>query len=90
LIKPDVSHLRSHPDVFLPGETYAPVRWDYTDLEEICAHYLDREAERARIAGNAYQVLADYYRSNAFVATLAGVLERLELTRAQRSASLAI
>ena len=62
LIKPDMSHLRSHPDVFIPGETYVPVRWDYADLAETCARYLDRETERARIAGNAYQVLANYYR----------------------------
>jgi hypothetical protein len=90
LIKPDMSHLRSHPDVFIPGETYVPVRWDYADLAETCARYLDQETERARIAGNAYQVLANYYRDDAFVATFAGVLERLGLTHVQTAAPLAI
>jgi len=90
LIKPDMNHLRSHPDVFIPGETYVPVRWDYADPAETCARYLDRETERARIAGNAYQVLANYYRDDAFIATFAGVLERLGLTHIQTAAPLAI
>jgi hypothetical protein len=90
LIKPDVSHLLSHPDIFIPGETYIPVRWDYADLAETCTRYLDWEAERARIAANAYRVLADYYRDNAFVSTFAGLLERLGLTCTRNPASLAI
>jgi glycosyl transferase family 1 len=90
LIKPNMSHIRSHPDVFVPGETYVPVRWDYADLAEKCAYYLDREAERVRIASNVYQVLANYYRDNSFVATFRSVLERLGLTRVQRSAPRAI
>jgi hypothetical protein len=90
LIKPDMSHLRTHPDVFVPGETYIPVRWDYADLADICAHYLDREPERARIAENAYRVLTDYYSSDSFVSTFASVLERLGLMHVQPSALLAV
>jgi len=77
LIKPDMSHLRTYPNIFVPGETYIPVRWDYADLAETCAYYLDRETERARIADNAYRVLADSYCSDSFVRTFAGLLERL-------------
>jgi hypothetical protein len=90
LIKPNMNHIRSHPDVFVPGETYVPVRWDYADLVETCTRYLDQETERARIAGNAYQVLANYYRDDTFVATFGSVLKRLGLSCVQSSAPLAI
>jgi hypothetical protein len=83
LVKPHMGHLRSTPDVFVANETYAPARWDYADLAETCARYLNCETERARVAGNAYQVLANYYRDDAFVATFAGALEQLGLVRAQ-------
>src|SRR5262249_58507263 len=79
LIKPDMGHIRSHPDIFVPGETYVPVRWDYADLAETCARYLDHETERARIASNGYQVLANCYHDDAFVVTFGSVLERLGL-----------
>ena len=85
LVKPELSHLHSHPDVFVPGVTYVPVRWDYADLAEICEYYLDREEERARIAANAYRVLADASGAEAFVEMFAGVLERLGLGSAGRA-----
>jgi Glycosyl transferases group 1 len=90
LVKPDMSHLRSDPDIFVPGETYVPVRWDYADLPEKCAYYLERESERVRISENAYRVLADYYLNDAFVSSFACLLERIGLLSSQRMASLAI
>jgi glycosyltransferase involved in cell wall biosynthesis len=83
LVKPDMSHLRTNPDIFVPGETYVPVRWDYSDLAEKCLHYLDRADERTRITDNAYRVLDDYYGGNTFIANFAAVLDRLGLRSAQ-------
>jgi glycosyltransferase involved in cell wall biosynthesis len=79
LVKPDMSHLRTYPEIFVPGETYVPVRWDYADLAETCARYLDREAERAQIIDNAYRVLTDCQRDGAFVRRFAGLLDRVGL-----------
>ena len=79
LVKPDMSHLRSNPDIFQAGVTYVPVQRDYSDLAETCEYYLDREEERARIAANGYRVLAECYRADSFVEMFAGVLERLGL-----------
>ena len=76
LIKPDMSHLRSYPDLFVPGETYVPVRWDYADLAETCVHYLESEAERTRIADNAYRILTESHRDEAFVSRFALLLGR--------------
>ena len=33
LLKPDMSHIETDPDVFVAGETYLPVRWDLADFE---------------------------------------------------------
>jgi glycosyltransferase involved in cell wall biosynthesis len=80
LVKPDMSHLRSYPNLFVPGETYVPVRWDYADLAETCVRYLESEAERTRIADNAFSLLTESHRDEAFVSRFADLLERLQAT----------
>ncbi|MDR0376107.1 MAG: glycosyltransferase [Treponema sp.] len=55
LLKPDMSHLKTYPDVYLPNETYVPVDWDGDDLFEKVKYYLANEKERSRIARNAYE-----------------------------------
>jgi len=67
LIKPDMSHLRTEPNIFVPGETYVPVKWDYSDLAEVCARYLSDDKERNRIITQAYSVLSDYYNGFGFL-----------------------
>jgi GNAT superfamily N-acetyltransferase len=66
LVKPDVSHLETEPNIFRPGETYVPVRWDFSDLTEVCARYLEDEAGRLRIVENATAVWFDFLRSGWF------------------------
>ena len=34
LVKPSMEHLETFPDIFKPGETYVPVSWDLSDLNE--------------------------------------------------------
>jgi hypothetical protein len=67
LVKPDMSHVRTEPNIFIPGETYVPVRWDYSDLAEVCERYLADDAERNRITTQAYRVLSDYYSNSGFL-----------------------
>ncbi len=71
LLKPDMSHIETWPDVFVPGETYAPFSWEAKDLVETAERYLGDEAERTRIARNAY----DSYRSQ--LAELPARFERI-------------
>ncbi len=59
LLKPDMSHLETWPDVFLPHETYAPFDWDATDLIEVAERYLGDEVARKRIAGRAFECYRD-------------------------------
>jgi hypothetical protein len=57
LVKPDVSHLETFPQVFEPGETYLPVRWDGSDLLARAREALSPEA--APVAGQAWQRYQD-------------------------------
>jgi hypothetical protein len=67
LLKPDMSHLKTWPDVYIPYETYVPVNWDGTDIIEKARAYLADDRERIRIAENAYE---------SYKAQLAGLEDR--------------
>lgn len=53
LMKPDMSHLETWPDIFIPGETYVPFSWDADDLVEKARFYLDNPQERLAIVKQA-------------------------------------
>jgi spore maturation protein CgeB len=74
LIKPDMSHVETNPDIFMAGQTYVPVKWDFSDLEEKCAYYLAHDDERERIAAGAFNVLDDFYKNGGFIKSLTALL----------------
>jgi hypothetical protein len=55
LLKPDMSHLKTWPDIYIPYETYVPVNWDGTDIVAKAEFYLAHDRERSRITENAYE-----------------------------------
>jgi hypothetical protein len=55
LLKPDMSHLKTWPDVYIPYETYVPLDWDGSDIQEKAGVYLADGRERMRIARNAWE-----------------------------------
>jgi hypothetical protein len=57
LVKPDMSHLRLAHDIFVPGETYVPIKWDLSDLRETIEGFLATPSELQRISRNAYNLL---------------------------------
>ena len=63
LLKPDMSHLETWPDIFFPFETYVPFDWDATDLIEKGEYYLRNEKERMRIIRNAFDVYISQART---------------------------
>lgn len=79
LVKPDMGHVRTEPDIFVPGETYVPVRWDFSDLAETCEYYLADSEARKRITIRAYQVLSEYYSRGGFLECFRKLLERAAL-----------
>ena len=71
LVKPDMGHCETNPNVFVPDETYVPVRWDLADLEEKVRSVLSRPQECERLARNAFAVLTSYFAERRFVDQLA-------------------
>ena len=67
LFKPNMGHLSAEPDIYRPYETYIPIAWDCSDLEEKLSYYLDKPDEIERIIGNAYQTCHEYLNNGAFL-----------------------
>lgn len=59
LLKPDMDHLETWPDIFIKGKTYASFSWDGEDLLSTVGTYLDNKKMRREIIRNAF----DAYRS---------------------------
>ena len=55
LLKPDLSHMATWPDLYVAGETYLPFKWDCSDLEDVLEDALAGDKWR-RIAGQAQAV----------------------------------
>jgi hypothetical protein len=53
LLKPDVSHLETWPDVYIPEVTYAPVDWDGDNLVAQAERLLSDGRHRHTLASNA-------------------------------------
>ena len=64
LVKPDMGHVETSPDIFKPYQTYVPVRWDFSDLEEKCSYYLEHDVERQHIVDRAFEVLDSFYKGD--------------------------
>ncbi len=70
LVKPDMSHLITEPNIYIPHETYVPIAWDYSDAKEQIDEYLSNPAKAKKIINNARHALCEYYQSDRFVDTL--------------------
>lgn len=69
LIKPDMSHLRTEPELFRDGETYIACRWDFADLEDKVFDLLADDTRRRRIASTARGIAKRYLAEAGPVAT---------------------
>ncbi|NND55148.1 MAG: glycosyltransferase family 1 protein [Gammaproteobacteria bacterium] len=67
ILKPDMSHIETQPDIFRPWETYVPLRWDLADFDDTLRKLLADEDLRHSIAANAHTVLHEYLKGNKFV-----------------------
>jgi hypothetical protein len=78
LVKPAMAHLSTSPDLYIPSETYIPVRWDLADLERTIRTYIARPDECRRIAGNARRRFLEYFRAGGVLSDLGRVMHQLE------------
>lgn len=75
LLKPDMSHIETAPDIFHPWETYVPLAWDLTDFEEVVRRLCADAVLRQRIARNAFGLLHDWLKSDAFARSMAPLFD---------------
>lgn len=50
VMQPDMSHLETWPDYYIPGETYWPLKWDLSDLGVACERLLSDDGLRVSLA----------------------------------------
>jgi len=50
LLKPDMAHLETYPDLYRPDATYIAHRWDFADLRERIAQILDSYGDYVEVA----------------------------------------
>ncbi len=81
LVKPSMAHLETEPHLFDPGETYAPVRWDNSDLAEVCLDLHANPVKARRLAANAKAALKDYLDHARFVDVIRKLLESAKAPR---------
>jgi len=74
LLKPDMAHCETEPNIFVPYETYIPLRWDFSDTEEKVRYYLAHPSEANAISQRAYDVLHQYCRNQGFLQQIRRVL----------------
>lgn len=67
LVKPDMGHLETRPNLYRAHETYLPVKWDFSDLEDVVCNALSRPDEMHSIANAAFSACSNYLTSNQFV-----------------------
>lgn len=67
LVKPDMGHLETRPDLYRAHETYLPVKWDYSNLAEVVHDALAQPGKMRAIAEAAFSVGRNYLTSAQFV-----------------------
>jgi hypothetical protein len=75
LVKPSMDHIKTEPNIYIDGETYVSVNWDFSNLVEKCQYFLENPDEAARIITNARQAYTDYFRENKFVQKIKSLIE---------------
>ena len=69
LVKPDMSHMETWPEIFKTGETYMPFKWNFKDLPDCIFNLLDDSKKRHELAlagQNAYRKSISYQGMEKF------------------------
>jgi hypothetical protein len=61
LVKPDMEHIETFPNVFIKNETYIPTKWDLTDLKDILLEIDKDYSNYHNIAQKGQEVFKEYY-----------------------------
>jgi hypothetical protein len=75
LIKPDMTHLETRPNLFENNVTYLPVNWDFSNLEEVVEHAMANPELCNGIRNEAYNRIFKYLEQKTFVEDMAVLFE---------------
>ena len=68
LIKPDMNHLKTWPNIYIPMKTYIPCAWDFSDLEQKVNWVNNNLSQAQDIATYGQNMIYDIlFSSNDFV-----------------------
>ena len=76
VVKPDMSHLRTQPDLYVAGETYLSCAWDFSDVADVIRDGLADPDRLARIARTAYETVHRHVAEARFVDDMAFLFAR--------------
>jgi glycosyltransferase involved in cell wall biosynthesis len=74
LIMPEVSHIDVFPNIFIPYETYVPVKLDLSDLAEKCEYYLNYDSKRIEITNNARKTFLREFTAEKFIKHMEAII----------------
>lgn len=67
LVKPDMSHLETLPDLYKDNETYFATNWDFSNLHDIVHRVIHEDDLRISVALKAHGMIVDYIQKKRFV-----------------------
>lgn len=80
LVKPDMRHLETWPNLFRCGETMACFSWEFDDIEDVIGSLLENPARRLEIAGAGQRAYREHLDpqtgGDRFAAHFTGLIER--------------
>ena len=66
LIKPNMNHLKTFPDIYKPWETFIPVEWDFSDLHKILKDPKHNHTKFSDIASKGQITYKEYCESSTY------------------------
>lgn len=77
LLKQDMSHLETEPDIYRPMETYIPLHWDLSDLAEKIDWIRTNPKAASVIASRGRQALLEYFQRGGATHSLKRIIAKL-------------
>ena len=79
LVKPDMGHIETTPNPYIPNVTYKACKWDYSDMNDVIVDVLDNYKEyRDEYVSNLRNIYADQYSSEKIVTYMHNIIANLD------------
>jgi len=75
VIKPDMSHIETWPDIYRAYETYIPCKWDWSDLEELVHKVLSNYKRYVPVAQEAFRVVKSVWDNRVFATKFDSIIK---------------